>query len=129
MVKKCIMETFLNNLCSQGIKGEFLNSQSAIAEFSFQWSCHFEQQSGNLNSLNLKQASYLSDTENRACWCESPNPLKIWDVSQTLWYNKLLKSRFNFDSRGTKVKSVCRLMYEQGYLIFMNEDAVYDNKM
>ena len=61
MVKKRIMETFLNNLCSQGIKGEFLNSQSAIAEFSFQWSCHFEQQSGNLNSLNLKQASYLSD--------------------------------------------------------------------
>ena len=44
-------------------------------------------------------------------------------------YNKLLKSRFNFDSQGTKVKSVCRLMYEQGYLIFMNEDAVYDNKM
>ena len=36
MVKKRIMETFLNNLRSQGIKGEFLNSQSAIAEFSFQ---------------------------------------------------------------------------------------------
>lgn len=34
--------------------------------------------------MTLKQASYLSDTENRACWCESPNPLKIWDVSQTL---------------------------------------------
>jgi len=23
-------------------------------------------------------------TTNRACWCTSPNPLNIWEVSQTL---------------------------------------------
>ena len=44
-----------------GNKSEFLNSHTATAGFSFQWSCHFATQSGNLNSSNLKQASYLSD--------------------------------------------------------------------